>query len=275
MDDIVINLKQELDRIDADCLEYASNRYFNSRLRLIIGMWEKGEIISNYRGGKFTYYELEKETNRPHQSLKKWHELYKINSDKDLYIKEIATPQAQIWTQKALIEGKEKQTIVQLFTGNNEWYTPGEYIELARKTMGKIDLDPASSDVAQKTIKATKYFTIDDNGLNQEWKGNIWLNPPYSGKEIIEFVDKLIGEYEIKNVKQAVVLTNDNTDTSWFHKLVKISSAICLLNGRIKFYNDNEVSAPTNGQTFFYLGNNLGNFKREFKNIGIIMTKYD
>jgi len=168
------------------------------------------------------------------------------------------------------IEGKP---IVSLFTGNNEWYTPGEYVELARKAMGKIDLDPASCDEAQKIIKAKKYYTIEDNGLEQEWEGNIWLNPPYSGKEIIEFIDKLIEE--LPNIEQAIILTNDNTDTSWFHKLVKVSSALCLLNGRVKFYNKNEKSAPTNGQTFFYIGPNIGKFNTEFRNIGIIMTKYD
>ncbi len=166
-----------------------------------------------------------------------------------------------------------KTNIVTMFTGNNEWYTPDEYIELARKTMGIIDLDPASSDVAQKTIKAKKYFTIEDNGLDQEWKGNIWLNPPYSGKEIVLFIDKIINEYQIGNIKQAIVLTNDNTDTSWFHKLAKISSVICFLRGRIKFYNADEKSAPTNGQVFFYIGNNPTKFKEYFSEVGLIMQK--
>jgi hypothetical protein len=28
------------------------------------------------------------------------------------------------------------------FTGNNQWFTPPEHIELARRVLGEIDLDP-------------------------------------------------------------------------------------------------------------------------------------
>jgi ParB family chromosome partitioning protein len=52
-------------------------------------------------------------------------------------------------------------------TGVPEWYTPPEYIEAARAVRGEIDLDPASSDIAQKTVKALHYFTLDDDGLNR------------------------------------------------------------------------------------------------------------
>ena len=211
--------------------------------------------------------DIDKKFSHEAQTLSKNAEKIEISIAKSIEAGKIPTPD----TVYKFI----KQPLVGLFTGNNEWYTPGEYIELARKTMGSIDLDPASNNLSQKIIKAKKYFTINDNGLNKEWKGNIWLNPPYSIKEIILFINKLIDEFQMDNIKQAVVLTNDNTDTSWFHKLIKISSAICLLNGRIKFYNESEVSVPTNGQTFFYIGNNIGNFNREFKKIGIIMTKYE
>jgi hypothetical protein len=46
-----------------------------------------------------------------------------------------------------------------LGTGENEWYTPKQYIEAARKVLGEIDLDPATSEKAQETIGA-KCFSL-------------------------------------------------------------------------------------------------------------------
>lgn len=168
---------------------------------------------------------------------------------------------------------KNKNTTISKMTGDNEGYTPSEYIEMARRVMGSINLDPASCDYAQEVVKADKYFTEEDDGLSQDWIGNIWLNPPYANKLITQFVDKIITE---KELLQAVVLTNNNTDTQWFKKLFIWSDLLCFTTGRINFYKkDGTISAPTNGQTFFYKGENKKQFVNEFRKIGLIMTKYD
>ena len=73
-------------------------------------------------------------------------------------------------------------------TGEFERYTPAQYIEAARRVLGEIDLDPASCEVAQRTVKAVEYFTAKDDGLEQEWHGRVWLNPPYAQPVIAQFV---------------------------------------------------------------------------------------
>lgn len=66
-------------------------------------------------------------------------------------------------------------------SGNNEWYTPPKFIELARQVMGGIDLDPATSEVANRVVQAPKIFTAEDDGRAQQWSGRVWMNPPVCG----------------------------------------------------------------------------------------------
>jgi DNA N-6-adenine-methyltransferase (Dam) len=89
------------------------------------------------------------------------------------------------------------------YTGENEWFTPAEYIEKARETLGGIDLDPASHVLAQKTVRADTFFTAAEDGLNQSWFGRVWLNPPYNRALLSPFIDRLISEYARGAVEQA------------------------------------------------------------------------
>ena len=154
------------------------------------------------------------------------------------------------------------QAVLAGYTGNVEWYTPAEWLERAREVMGGIDCDPATHPFAQRTVKATCWFDKARDGLRQQWIGNVWLNPPYARGLIESFVKKLGEETQ---VRQAIVLTDNRTDTRWFHDLCGLASAVAFPRGRINFYNQNGRSAsPAGGSSFFYLGNDQAKFATVF-----------
>jgi phage N-6-adenine-methyltransferase len=157
-------------------------------------------------------------------------------------------------------------------TGRIEWFTPAEYVEAARDVLGGIDLDPASNDIANETVRAEQYFTKRENGLVREWRGRIWLNPPYSHPVLGRFVVKLLREIDIGRVSSAILLTNALTDTRWFHTAARASEAICFTRRRIRFLApDGTLAQPVQGQAFFYFGDDRLGFCRLFQNIGAVM----
>ena len=69
----------------------------------------------------------------------------------------------------------------------------------------------------------------------------------------------------------AILLTNNNTDTKWWHLAARHAGAVCFTAGRINFYKDSgEKARPTNGQTFFYFGDGLEAFRHAFSEFGLI-----
>lgn len=157
------------------------------------------------------------------------------------------------------------------FSGENEWYTPLVYIEAAREVMDEIDLDPATSEYGQSRIKATAYYTTENDGLKQPWSGRLWLNPPYSNPLLSNFIDKFVKEYQSGNITEAIILTHNYTDTKWFHKAEIQCSLICFTLGRIKFEDkDGNVASPTQGSAFFYFGSNPDGFEKVFGRYGFI-----
>jgi hypothetical protein len=162
--------------------------------------------------------------------------------------------------------------LVQKMTGEQENYTPGTLLEMIRKVLGNIDLDPASCARAQKTVQANRYFTEKEDGLAQAWAGRVFLNPPYTARIVNLWIKKLIEQ--LPNIEGAILLTNDNTDTEWFCQAIEACTAVCFV-GRIHFHTaDGAETQPTNGQAIFYFGKKLKSFAKEFAGLGPVMTVY-
>lgn len=182
-------------------------------------------------------------------------------------IENIADEPEEMQTPKAIVQEVMKRPHIANNSGNNEWYTPPEIIEAARKAMGSIDTDPASNDIAQKIVKSESYYTIETNGLDKTWTGNVWMNPPYSGDLIGRFIDKLCSER--CNYDQAIVLVNNATETEWFNKIISIASVVCFVKSRVKFWMpDGKTGAPLQGQAIVYIGNESDRFANAFESVG-------
>jgi hypothetical protein len=155
---------------------------------------------------------------------------------------------------------------------NHEWYTPAEYISRARTVLGDIDIDPASAEIAQETVRARQYFDKEQNGLHYPWRGRVWLNPPYAPPLIGKFIGKLLTEWNAGRITACIALTHNYTDTAWFHDAAACADAVCFTHGRVNFYDpDGEVAKPTQGQAFFYFGSEIDVFKETFEPIGLIV----
>jgi phage N-6-adenine-methyltransferase len=168
-------------------------------------------------------------------------------------------------------EAKTNRAHVVNNSGENEWYTPECYIESARLVMGSIDLDPASSEIANQRVKATTFYTQDDNGLLFDWCDNVWMNPPYAQPLITQFITKLVES----NINQAIVLVNNATETAWGQMLLRVSSAVCFHQGRIRFIDPqgNIGQSPLQGQMICYIGIFPKTFANEFLKYGTILQK--
>lgn len=155
---------------------------------------------------------------------------------------------------------------------SNEWYTPAKYIEAARAVMQGIDLDPASCEMANRTVKAARYYTKQDDGLKKEWSGNIWLNPPFSAQAV--WTQKAITEYTRGCAKQIILLLQAATERVWFQPLWEY--VLCFSNHQIIFYRPN--ASPYHiyhGTCFAYLGSHEEAFIRIFASFGRIAKAID
>lgn len=63
---------------------------------------------------------------------------------------------------------------------SEDHWTPAAVTDRARRVMSGIELDPCSTDVANRTgAQADRIFTTSDNGLTQPWRAaSVFVNPP-------------------------------------------------------------------------------------------------
>lgn len=109
----------------------------------------------------------------------------------------------------------------------DKWSTPQATFDNLHAEFG-FELDVCA---LPENAKCQKYFTPEQDGLAQEWRGVCWMNPPY-GRGISSWVRKA---YESAKAGATVVaLVPARTDTAWWHDYVA-KGEVRFLRGRLKF----------------------------------------
>ncbi len=156
------------------------------------------------------------------------------------------------------------------------WQTPKEIIALCREALGGvIDLDPASSAIANLRVGATYFHTEKSDGLRHKWDGTVFLNPPYGGDQgdgARLFTRKLIQEFTSGSVTKAITVLNlQSVPTLWFPQVATHAACHAIWKKRIQFIGPapksgkgTKYGASKNGTIFSYFGNSTEAFKRLF-----------
>jgi len=181
-----------------------------------------------------------------------------------------------------------------------DWWTPLPIVEAARTVLGGIDLDPMSCAEVQERIRATAYFTKEDDCFTRPWHGAVLLNP--AGGTTRRAWRYLLAEFAAGRVTAAVwvgySLEQLQTLQTDGPGPLRAAHAICVCRSRIKFDCSPEdharmqaaldaknlskgrpltpwVNAPTHGSYIAYLGGRLFGrsfFAQEFRTFGEVLT---
>lgn len=169
-----------------------------------------------------------------------------------------------------------RNSLIQFSQNTVEWYTPEKYVAAVTEVLGRIELDPASCQAANLTVKAERFFDVETDGLAQEWvAATVFLNPPYCKQKSVSnqalWTQRLIASYEAGHVQEAILLVNASTETAWFHRLYAYT--LCFVKGRISFYTQpgRSTTSHTTGSVFVYFGRHQDKFAAVFQQFGVIV----
>jgi len=148
---------------------------------------------------------------------------------------------------------------------SDEWITPPYII----KSLGDFDLDPCNCiNPPFKTAKNS--YTILDDGLNRDWYGRVWLNPPFNRKIRPLWMEKM----SIHN--NGIMLIPAACETKPFKEFVFSNcSGILMLDHRPHFLYSNGMKAKANsGCTICLVAYGENNLESLIKSgLGQVLTR--
>jgi hypothetical protein len=129
----------------------------------------------------------------------------------------------------------------------DDWYTPPEIFDALAV---RFDLDPCSPGPGH-WVPADRIYTKTDDGLAQEWRGLVWMNPPFGGRNgHTPWLRKFFAH------GNGIGLVAARTSAGWWHEWMPLADAILFPRGKTKFIRpDGSVGgSPGTGVALFASG---------------------
>jgi hypothetical protein len=130
--------------------------------------------------------------------------------------------------------------------GTEDWCTPRALVDVIRRIFeGRIDLDPASNPWsvvdAEREVWLPRWaegrvipprVEVDD-GLKVEWRGNVYVNPPYSAELLGRFMARAVDAAHYG--ANVIMLAPAKTSLVAWQAHVPKAPAICFVGGRVTY----------------------------------------
>lgn len=166
---------------------------------------------------------------------------------------------------------------------DEERYTPPRIIAAVYKALGHIDLDPATTNLVNDTfIRAKRIYRKETDGLNREnpWKGKVFINPPGGNNKPRFFWERLIIEWDAKNVSAGIFLAFNIAQLQQTQECVSpmLRWPFCIPSKRLVFWKEkNGQLEPRESAEFpnaiVYVSNKgVKRFVDAFKEIGSVVV---
>lgn len=141
----------------------------------------------------------------------------------------------------------------------DEWYTPKWIID----TLGPFDCDPCAPPTERRHFEiAPTAYTKADDGLTQEWKGTVWMNPPYSRILLRKFCEKMA-----RHGNGIALLINRLDNLLWQEVVFPSAKSMIFMRHRVKFIRpDGTTGSPFFGSCLVGWGDECD---RRLRNSGI------
>jgi hypothetical protein len=159
-------------------------------------------------------------------------------------------------------------------SGNNERGTPVQFIRtLMAAVGGMFDLDAATHPDTEPFPIGKTGLTKSDNGLQADWFGDVWLNPPYDNLE--DWLKKALSESKREEVNRIISLVPGNTSTQWFQQYAAKADYMCCVEGRLKFLGDGSDSSAPFASVLLLFGEPTEDILRAFDELGAVYTRQE